>query len=178
MQHWKAELSRIGQIEMFDYPYMIRKGSRPDPMRALIESHRQALCRLRDKHKGEIFLIGKSLGSRVGCHLALEEKVSGIVCLGYPLQGINGRLRDKVLLDLDTPILFVQGTRDKLCPLDMLSNVRGTMKAPNFIHIVEGGDHSLLVTKRQLELKSESQEDVDRQISEVIESFVRELTAA
>ncbi len=177
MQHWKAELSRLGYVETFDYPYMLRKGTRPDPMRILVESHRQALCRLRNNHDGELFLVGKSLGSRVGCHLALEEQVTGIVCLGYPLQGVNGRMRDKVLLALATPILFIQGTRDKLCPLDLLANVRGAMKAPNFVHVVEGGDHSLLVTKRQSKLQGETQEEVDRQIREGIQSFVSELTA-
>ena len=50
------------------------------------------------------------------------------------------------------------------------------MKAPNFLHIVVGGDHSLRVPKRQLELKSETQEDVDRKILETIAGFVDQLS--
>ena len=34
---------------------------------------------------GPVVLIGKSMGSRIGCHLALEEDVAALVCLGYPL---------------------------------------------------------------------------------------------
>jgi len=40
------------------------------------------------------------------------------------------KLRDKVLRELTTPILFVQGTHDSLCPLDLLADVRRMMSAP------------------------------------------------
>ncbi len=69
----------------------------------------------------------------------------------------------------------MQGTRDPLCPLDLLEQVRAEMKTSNFLHIVEGGDHSLRVPKRLLELKSETQEDVDRKILETIAGFVDQL---
>ena len=89
--------------------------------------------------------------------------------------GIGTRLRDEVLRALRTPILFVQGTRDTLCPLDLLEGVRAEMKAPNILHVVEGGDHSLGVGKRQLQADGETQEDVDRQILETIARFVHSL---
>src|SRR5205814_1533898 len=110
--------------------------------------------------------IGKSMGGRIGCHVALEEDVAGVVCLGYPLCGAGDRtkLRDKVLRALTTPILFVQGTRDSLCPLDLLEKVRAEMKAPNVLHVVEGGDHSLRVPKSQLQGTSKTQQDINQQI--------------
>jgi hypothetical protein len=33
------------------------------------------------------YMAGKSMGSRVGCHLALEVSVDGIVCCGWRLLG-------------------------------------------------------------------------------------------
>nr|GMD09088.1 KAT8 regulatory NSL complex subunit 3 [Ipomoea batatas] len=33
---------------------------------------------------------------------------SAVVCLGYPLKGINGAVRDEILLKLRVPIMFVQ----------------------------------------------------------------------
>ncbi len=92
------------------------------------------------------------MGSRIGCHLALEQEVSALICLGYPLCGGSDRskLRDKVLRELSTPILFVQGMRDPVCPLDLLNEVRREMIAVNEVHLVQGGDHSLLVTKALL----------------------------
>src|SRR5205807_10577602 len=86
--------------------------------------------------------------------------------------GDRTKLLDKVLRALTTPILFVQVTRDSLCPLDILEKVRAEMKAPNFLHVVEGGDHSLLVTKRQLTASSETQDQVEQRILEAIAQFV------
>jgi len=117
------------------------------------------------------------MGGRVGCHLALEENVDALVCLGYPLcaMGDRTKLRDQVLFALRTPILFVQGTRDPLCPLDLLESVRAEMKAPNILHVVEGGDHSLRVPKRQVQASGETQEDVDQRILAAVRHFVDKL---
>jgi len=45
----------------------------------------KALAALRAKTSGPIFLIGKYMGGWIGCHVSLEEKVSGVIWLGYPL---------------------------------------------------------------------------------------------
>jgi predicted alpha/beta-hydrolase family hydrolase len=178
MQNWKRRLSEISEVDTFDYDYMRAGRKRPDPLPQLIAAHRKALQAAREKHQPDsTFLIGKSMGGRIGCHVSLEEKVDGLVCLGYPLcaMGDRTKLRDKVLRALTTPILFVQGTRDALCPLDLLERVRAEMKAPNFLHVVEGGDHSLRVPKRQLKAMGETQEDVDQRILMSIADFVATL---
>jgi len=175
MQHWKERLSEIGDVETFDYDYMREGRKRPDPLPKLIAVHREALHRARERHRAEsTILVGKSMGGRVGCHVSLEEKVDGLICLGYPLcaMGNRSKLREEVLHALTTPILFVQGTRDSLCPLDLLERVRAEMKAPNFLHTVEGGDHSLRVPKRQLQGTGEAQENVDQKILKAIVAFV------
>ena len=178
MQNWKERLSEIGHVETFDYDYMREGRKRPDPLPKLIAVHREALVKAREKHRGaRTFLIGKSMGGRVGCHVSLEEKVGGLICLGYPLcaMGNRSKLRDEVLRALTTPILFVQGTRDSLCPLNLLERVRAKMKAPNFLHTVEGGDHSMRVPKRQLQGTRKTQEDIDQQILKTIAGFVDQL---
>jgi predicted alpha/beta-hydrolase family hydrolase len=172
MQKWKERLSTIGDTVAFDYPYMQQGRRRPDPRPQLIAAHRQALADAR--RDTAVFLIGKSMGGRMGCHVALAEKVEGVICLGYPLCGGGDptKLRDEVLRELRTPILFVQGTRDSLCPLDLLERVRAEMTARTSLHVVEGGDHSLMVTKRQLAASGQTQEEVDRGILEAITRFV------
>ena len=172
MEHWKQRLTQIGDVEMFNYDYMRRGRKRPDRLPQLIATHRAALAQARTKTSGPIILIGKSMGGRIGCHVSLEEKVSGLMCLGYPLcaMGDRTKLRDQVLHDLRTPILFVQGTRDPLCPLDLLESVRKEMTAFNLLHVVEGGDHSLLVRKK--DLGNETQADVDQRIAKAIANFV------
>jgi predicted alpha/beta-hydrolase family hydrolase len=172
MQSWKQRLTQLGDVETFDYDYMREGRKRPDRLPQLIAAHRQALAEARAKTSGPITLIGKSMGGRIGCHVALEEKVNGLVCLGYPLcaMGDRAKLRDQVLRDLHTSILFIQGTRDSFCPLDLLESVRLKMSAPNLLHVVEGGDHSLLVRKK--DLGNETQEDVDQKIAKAISDFV------
>ena len=178
MQTWKRRLSELGEIETFDYDYKRAGRKRPDPLPQLIAAHRMALQAAQEKHQPDsTFLIGKSMGGRIGCHVSLEEKVEGLVCLGYPLcaMGDRTKLRDEVLRALTTPILFVQGTRDALCPLDLLERGRAEMKVPNFLHVVEGGDHSLRVRKRQLQATGETQRGIDQRILSAIAGFVDQL---
>lgn len=174
MRRWKERLSALGDVVMFDYPYMREGRRRPDPLPLLVAAHREALADARRDKPQPVFLIGKSMGGRIGCHVALEEPVAGVICLGYPLCGGGdpAKLRDKVLRALRTPILFVQGTRDPLCPLELLQNIIGELQAEHFLHVVDGGDHSLQVAKRQLKEAGETQEEVDARILQAIAQFV------
>lgn len=177
MQRWKRRLQEIGEVETFDYDYMREGRGRPDRLPQLIAAHRAALAGAREKLAADTptFLIGKSMGGRIGCHVALEEPVHGVICLGYPLcaMGDQNKLRDQVLLSLGKPILFVQGTRDSLCPLELLASVRALMTAPSELHVVEGGDHSLVAGKRALQSAGDTQEEVDRRICATIARFVQ-----
>jgi predicted alpha/beta-hydrolase family hydrolase len=174
MTAWAERLATLGDVVRLDYPYQ-RAGRRsPDRLPVLVGAHRGALAAARAGRRGPVVLAGKSMGSRVGCHVALEEPVDALVCLGYPLRGARGALRDEVLLALRTPILFVQGTRDTLCPLDDLAAVRRRMNAPSALHVVEGGNHSLEVGVRALRAAGETQRDVDARILAAIAAFLRE----
>jgi predicted alpha/beta-hydrolase family hydrolase len=176
MVAWKKRLATLGPTVAFDYPYMRERRRAPDRLPLLIAAHREALTTASGQHAGPAVLAGKSMGSRVGCHLALEEpSVRALICLGYPLKspGKQGAVRDEVLLALRVPILFVQGTRDALCPVDLLERVRAKMHAPSTLHLVEGGDHSLTVSATALRAAGEKQSDSDARVLVAIEQFVR-----
>ena len=174
MQRWANKLATIGPVTLFDYPYMREGKKRPDPLPRLVAAHREALADARRAYSGPAILIGKSLGARVGCHLALQEAVAAVICLGYPLCGGGDptKLRAEVLRAMTAPVLFVQGTRDRLCPLELLESVRQEMKAENELYIVEGGDHSLQVSKSRLTASAETQNDIDERILEAVRNFV------
>jgi predicted alpha/beta-hydrolase family hydrolase len=176
MRTFARMLGTIGLVEAFDYPYALEGRRRPDPLPKLIAAHRAALAALRAKHDGPIVLAGKSMGGRVGCHVALVDPVHAVICLGYPLcaAGDRSKLRDEVLLDLKPPVMFAQGTRDPLCPLDLLEGVRKRMRAPSTLYVVEGGDHSLIVAKAALKALASSQEEVDESMLTAIALFLRE----
>jgi predicted alpha/beta-hydrolase family hydrolase len=178
MQRYARLLGELGGVQSFDYPYArAAKAGRPprapDKLDVLVAAHREQLEGLRgEAGAGDaVVLAGKSMGGRVGCHVALETTVSGLVCFGYPLRGQNGKLRDEVLLALRTPALFVQGTRDTLCPLDELDRVRKRMIAPSELWIVEDGNHSLEVTKTALRARATTQDQVEREILAAVARF-------
>lgn len=177
MKRWRERLERIGRVVCLDYPYMLSGKRSPDPLPRLVDAHRAALDKARAGHPGRVVLAGKSMGGRVGCHVALEVPVSGLVCFGYPLKGAGKRaaIRDAVLFSLTTPILFVQGTRDPLCPLALLAETRPKMKAPNELFTVEGADHSLEVTRTALRSRGETQESIDSAIAQRVAAFVESL---
>ena len=175
MVGWRKRLATLGAVSAFDYPYMRAGRKSPDRLPVLIAAHREALAALRAKARGPVFLVGKSMGGRVGCHLALELEapVAGLICLGYPLRsGATGALRDEVLVGLRTPVLFVQGTRDPLCPLETLAEVRARMTAPNTLEVVEGGDHSLAVSAAVRKATGTTQADADARVLAAIRRFV------
>jgi len=174
MQAQKRRLETLGRVVTFDYPYQREGRKSPDRAPFLLAAHEEALRAASLDGDGPRVLVGKSMGGRMGCHLAvkLEEKPAALVCLGYPLVGQRGDVRDAVLLELTTPVLFVQGTRDKLCPLDRLATLRPRMRAPNELFVVEGGDHSLVVGKRDLAARGGSQVAEDDAVTRAIAAFL------
>lgn len=182
MRRFAELLGGIGSVRSFDYPYM-QAGARrraPDKLDVLVQAHRAELELFQQQALpgDKLLLAGKSMGSRVGCHLALAcatepaaPQPAGLVCFGYPLRGQNGKLRDEVLLALTTPVLFVQGTRDTLCALPELEQVRKRMQAPSELFVVESGDHSLEATKTALKARGTTQAGVEQEILSAVQRF-------
>ncbi len=177
MKHYTVMLRRIAPTVTFDYPYIAAGRKRPDPAARLLEAHAEALSQGKKQHGPRAVLIGKSMGGRMGCHLALKEDVLGVVCLGYPLKGMGAstKLRDQVLLDLTKKACFIQGTRDPLCPLDLLRTVLDKRKAESTLHIVATGDHSLLPTKTHLKVSGLTETEIEAETMNVIRTFIEGL---
>jgi predicted alpha/beta-hydrolase family hydrolase len=175
MRAWAGRLGAIGDVVSFDYPYMKAGRKSPDRQPVLVAAHAAALDEARAKHAGPVVLAGKSMGSRMGCHLAVERPadIAALICFGYPLRsGATGALRDEVLKALRTPVLFLQGSKDPLCPLADLETVRAQMTAPSELFVVAGGNHSLEVGVRDLRAAGKTQDDVNAEISAVIVRFL------
>ncbi len=179
MRRWRDRLAVLGDVTTFDYPYMQARRKMPDRMPTLVEAHRAVLAEVRENARANangapIVLIGKSMGSRVGCHVSLEEPVDALVCIGYPLvSGTSGKLRDEVLVALRTPILFVQGTHDSLCPLPKLADVRARMTAVNELHAVQDANHSIELPP--IKHTTALQEDLELTVIAAIRRFVDDL---
>ena len=105
----------------FDFPYMVTRRSTgikrpPDRAAVLIKTWHRAinLVRRSSAPSHRLFIGGKSMGGRFASMVAEDEKVDGIVCLGYPFHppGKPDKLRTEPLEDLNIPMLVCQGERD------------------------------------------------------------------
>ncbi|GER57554.1 alpha/beta-Hydrolases superfamily protein [Striga asiatica] len=175
-QRWKDMLAKaVNAVEVvtFDYPY-IAGGERRAPPKAekLVDFHCDIVRKTAAKYPGHpLVLAGKSMGSRVSCMVAGEKDItaSAVVCLGYPLKGMKGAVRDETLLQLTVPVMFVQGSKDGLCPLEKLEAVRKKMNVVTELHVIEGGDHSFKIAKKHLQLR---QEEAENQAVQAIAKFL------
>ncbi|XP_010545216.1 PREDICTED: KAT8 regulatory NSL complex subunit 3 [Tarenaya hassleriana] len=166
MIKWKHMLKKALQaveVITFDYPYLSGGKKRAPPKaEKLVDFHLDVVKETAAKFPGHpLILAGKSMGSRVSCMVAVNEEitVSAVICLGYPLKGMKGAVRDEILLQLKVPVMFVQGSKDSLCPLDKLETVRKKMKPMTELHVIDGGDHSFKIGKKHLEANGFTQEE-------------------
>lgn len=179
MMRFRGYFAELGDVFAFDYPYQQQGRRSPDRHAVLVAAHEQAIAQARAMHPGPVVLVGKSMGSRMGCHASLSTPVSALVNLGYPLIAASGadKVRDAVLRELKAPALFVQGTRDTMCPLERLQPLLEEMTSHTELHVVESGDHSLEVTRTFLKQHELTQGQVEAEIMRVVADFVSRMTA-
>lgn len=99
---------------------------------------------------GRVVLGGRSMGGRMGSHLAAQGyECAGLIFLAYPLHppGKPERIRDEHLPDITVPTLWLEGTKDPFATPELLDR---TIKASPLatLHRLEGGDHSHRVKGR------------------------------
>jgi predicted alpha/beta-hydrolase family hydrolase len=165
------------EVVTFDYPYLADGKKRVAPKaEKLIEFHLNVVKETAAKFPGHpLILVGKSMGSRVSCMVSAVNEdvtVSAVICLGYPLKGAKGAIRDETLLEMGVPVMFVQGSKDPMCPLNKLEAVCNKMKAVTEVHVIDGGDHSFKIGKKHLETKELTQEEVEDVAMKAIAAFV------
>lgn len=163
------------RVVRFEFPYMAarRRGGRrpPDREPVLLASWRDVIARLGDPSR--LVIGGKSLGGRMASLVADEERVAGLVCLGYPFHppGHPERLRTAHLAALATPALFVQGTRD---PFGTREEISRLQLSPGIrIRFLEDGDHSW--KPRVSSGRTEAQNLAEG--ADAVVAFLRELAA-
>ena len=150
MREFAAGIAGHGyRVCRFNFLYMEQGRKAPD-RQAILEETYGALLEKVAADADTVVIGGKSLGGRIASHVvATGGPGDGLVFLGYPLHppGRPDRIRKAHLLDIEVPMLFVEGTRDPFCPLPTLEKVRAELGAPTQVAVIDGGDHSLKVPK-------------------------------
>ena len=134
------------RVARFEFDYMASRrtssGRKPPPRgETLKPEYVAAIAAL--KARGPLIIGGKSMGGRVASMVADEQRAAGLLCLGYPFHPVGkpSQLRTAHLVELKTPTLIVQGTRDPFGTRDEVA----TYKLSPQIEILwlEDGDHDL-----------------------------------
>ncbi|HYX34529.1 MAG TPA: alpha/beta family hydrolase [Oligoflexus sp.] len=154
MSDLTASLSTEGVGTLrFQFPYMEDGGKRPDSPKlataTIVAAVQWALNEMSDL---PLFAGGKSFGGRMtttAAALGMIPAVKGIVCFGFPLHQAKEPSIDRAahLKDVEVPILLLQGTRDALADLPLMTKVARAHPLAK-MHVVEGADHSFAVLKR------------------------------
>ena len=153
MAGFSEALAREGVATLrYQFPYTEQGRKRPDYPTVLQATVRAAVRQARTRLRGLPLLAGgKSMGGRMTSQAQSREPldgVAGLVFAGFPLHapGRDGVERAEHLNEVSVPMLFLQGSRDKLARLDLIrevaERVHGTM------HVIEDADHSFKVPKR------------------------------
>jgi len=162
----------------YNFPYMEQGSRRPDPSPVLLATVRKAVTAASEAANDLPLLAGgKSMGGRMTSMAAAEgglPRVRGLVFFGFPLHpaGQPATSRADHLAKIGVPMLFLQGTRDRLAELALLRRACAQLGNLAELHVVEGADHSFHV------LRSSGRDDpkVIEELGQAASSWVSRLT--
>ncbi|HEY5780510.1 MAG TPA: alpha/beta family hydrolase [Lysobacter sp.] len=138
----------------YQFPYMERGSKRPDVPRLAQATVRAAVARAAELAPGMPLLAGgKSFGGRMTSKAQAVSPlpgVRGLAFLGFPLHpaGKPSDERAAHLLEVEVPMLFLQGTRDELAGQALMQATVERLGACGTAHWLENADHSFHVPAR------------------------------
>jgi hypothetical protein len=165
-------VARQVAVLRYQFPYMEKGSRRPDGAPKLQATVRAAVDEGRTLAPDlPLFAGGKSMGGRMTSGAAAVrplEGVRGLVFVGFPLHpaGRPGTQRADHLAEVSLPMLFLQGTRDKLADLELLRPVTDGLGERATLHVVEGADHGFHVLKRSGRTDEEVLDELARTAAE------------
>jgi len=156
IEHLTRALTARGVLSLrFNFPYAeAGKRATSDSPAVLERTFKAAVALLgRDPSAlpARLFVGGLGLGGRVAAELAAGRlHADGLFLLGFPLhaQDKPEKVDPDVLYRVTSPMLFVQGTRDRRCQGEALRRALRRVGAPIELHDVEHADSSFHVPKK------------------------------
>jgi predicted alpha/beta-hydrolase family hydrolase len=161
----------------YNFPYMQAGKRAPNRAPVLVATVRAAAAEgARLAADLPLLAGGKSMGGRMTSTAASQEPLTGVRGLaffGFPLHapGRDSSERGAHLAEVALPMLFLQGTRDKLANLELLEPLLSAVRPTPTLHVVEGADHGFHVLKRS----GRMDEDVLDELCDTFASWARAL---
>lgn len=139
----------------YNFPYMENKRNRPDPPAIAEKTVAMVILKTHELFPDlPLFAGGKSFGGRMTSQRLAKECppfVKGIIFYGFPLHPIGSPSTDRAvhLNSITIPMLFLQGTRDKMAEMSLLEKTCSGLPAAT-LATLEGADHSFKSGKKEL----------------------------
>ena len=155
MEAVARELAQRGIATLrYQFPYMEQRGKRPDPPKLAHATVRAAVAQAARLMPALALIAGgKSFGGRMTSQTQAASAlpgVRGLVFLGFPLHpgGRPSEERAVHLFQVEVPMLFLQGTRDRLADLGLLERLMQRLGPRASLRLVQAADHSFRVPAR------------------------------
>ena len=138
----------------YQFPYMEKGSKRPDPPAIAHATVRAAVAEAHKRFPGLALIAGgKSFGGRMTSQAQASgplEGVRGLAFVGFPLHPAGKPSIDRAdhLAKVDSPMLFLQGTRDGLAEVSLIETAVKSLGPRATLHLVDGADHSFHVLAR------------------------------
>lgn len=162
----------------YNFPFMEAGRGGPNNASILVKTVRSAVTEAASLEPDlPLFAGGKSMGGRMTSTAASKHSLPGVLGLaffGFPLHapGRDSDERGAHLSDVGLPMLFLQGTRDRLAKLNLLEPLLECVKPRPTLHVVEGADHSFHVTKKSGRTDDEVLDEMSLRISGWISELI------
>jgi uncharacterized protein len=149
-------LSKVGIATLrFNFPFAEHKKGRPDSPPIAHMTIEAAITKARELNpKLPLFVSGKSFGGRMSSQFLAahpDNSVDGIIFYGFPLHpsGKPSTERADHLKTLKIPMLFLQGTKDTLASVELITTVCKSLRKATLVKF-EGADHSFKAGKNDV----------------------------
>jgi predicted alpha/beta-hydrolase family hydrolase len=163
----------------YQFPYMEKGSKRPDPPAVAHAAVRGAVAEAARACPGVPLIAGgKSFGGRMTSQAQANAPLAGVTGLaffGFPLHAAGKPSSDRAehLAGVQIPMLFLQGTNDKLAELSLLKPLEKRLGPLATLHLVEAADHSFHVPARS----GRNDREVMGEVLDVFAAWIDEIEA-
>jgi predicted alpha/beta-hydrolase family hydrolase len=178
LEHLHRELTERRYLTLrFNFPFAEagkRRTDDPSVLRRALRAAIGALARDPTAAPAHLFLGGSGVGGQIAAELAgARVRVDGVFFMGFPLHANDKpeEVQAEQLFRVISPMLFVQGTRDRSCDIETLRQTLTRVGAPTALQVIQEADKHFKVLKKS----GRSAEDVHNEVTAGVDAWIQKV---